>query len=83
MISDGIWAALAVIHPSVQDKSGPNFVKKHDIISVRKCTTKLITKNKQQYPIIVFLDPINIIYTNLSERIGRPKEFSLDTSEDS
>jgi hypothetical protein len=82
MLSDGIWAAMAILHPSVQAKIGRP-IKKNDILGVRKCTTKFVVKENQQHPIIIFLDPPTIIYSDIDTRIGQPKEFTLDLNCDS
>ena len=47
MLSDGIWAAMAVLHPNMQTKNQfDKYVelRKNDIIGVKKCTTKYVTK---------------------------------------
>ena len=45
MISDGIWAAQAVLHPSIL--TGKTFVKKNDILGIKKSTTKFVIKDNQ------------------------------------
>lgn len=44
MLSDGIWAAMAVLHPSIEAKLKGAIIKKNDIISVKKCVIKFGTK---------------------------------------
>lgn len=41
MISDGIWAAMAILHPS---KVGTKEICKNDVIGVKKCSTKFVNK---------------------------------------
>ena len=41
MLSDGIWAAMAVLHPSIQAKIGKP-IKKNDILGVKRCSTKFV-----------------------------------------
>jgi len=50
MLSDGIFAAMAIIHPNMKTKNKEEreqVIMKNDIISVRKCTTKFVTKGDQ------------------------------------
>ena len=90
MLSDGIFAAMAILHPNmeIKNKQGqPQIIHKNDIVSVRKCTTKFVQKGNEetqqaQHPIIIFLEPIEVIYTNIDIRIGQPKEFTLDNGLD-
>ena len=78
MISDGIWCAFSVLHPSMTPKVGAELISINDIISVKKCNTKFVNKEGLQYPLIIFLEPPTVIYGNLDKRIGLPKEFTLD-----
>lgn len=60
------------------EKSEYRPVMKNDVICVKKCTVKLITKEAMQHPVIIFLEPIQIIYNDIDNRIGQPKEFTLE-----
>lgn len=77
MLSDGIWAAMAVLHPSIQSKIGKP-IKKNDILAVKRCSTKFVDREDGQHPVIIFVEPFTIIYTDIDLRIGQPKEFTLD-----
>ena len=59
-------------------KTGHKSIRLNDIISVKKCAVKLITKDGMQHPIIIFLEPVTVIYENIEKRIGQPKEFTLE-----
>lgn len=59
-------------------------MRQFDIIKIKKCVVKKVGKNADnQQSVIVFTEPIKIVYKNLSAKIGHPKEsrsFGADSA---
>ena len=77
MISDGTHAAIAILHTAIYDKldlQENQELKQFDIIKVKKCVVKQVGKPGNKQSVIVFTEPIKIIYTGLTHKIGSPRE---------
>ena len=68
MVSDGRRAAIAILHAAIYDQLelGENQeLKQFDVIKIRKCLVKQVGKEGSQQSVIVFTEPISIVYTNV------------------
>ena len=78
MISDGTHAAIAILHSAIYDKlelGEGQELSQFDIIKIKKCVIKKVGKEgtKQQF-VVVFTEPIKIVFSGLTAKIGCPRE---------
>ena len=77
MVSDGIHGAMACIHPKLFDNATSSQehipIKRNDIIAFTRVETTFIEKDGRKYPVIVPLEPYEVVYKNIDVRIGQPK----------
>jgi hypothetical protein len=84
MVSDGQQAAVAVLHTAIYEKLNLQYnqeLKQFDIIRVRKCVAKQVGKKDNPQSMLIFAEPIELLYSGLTKKIGTPKEVNWNQTQ--